>query len=356
MVVLVWRNSSRPEQGPHAPRTPVARWLGLDGLGARVGHWGGGLGQHSPTLPAGRVVLGRPRPGSRDEGPGALGPDEQASRGPVRGGRAGRGTGRWCDVGSGDPNGRRRPHPGRRPRPIGFNPLALGQHHPHCHQPSLYHRCCHEKLYGAIGFTGEGGIGPRRTCHGQSQRAGSEDGLRPGALRPGLGGRRPQWLRHPQRRPSARPQCLRSQDWHGCLVLSGTLQDPYTAMTIMFVRGQSTSAKVQIDHVVALSDAWQKGAQQWSTQRRTAFANDSLNLLAVDGPTNARKGDGDAATWLPPNKAYRCSYAARQVAVKVKYGLWVTGAEGEALTRILAACPSQKLPTAAPFVLRNPGY
>ena len=142
---------------------------------------------------------------------------------------------------------------------------------------------------------------------------------------------------------------------HGCLVLSGTLQDPYTAMTIMFVRGQSTSAKVQIDHVVALSDAWQKGAQQWSTQRRTAFANDSLNLLAVDGPTNARKGDGDAATWLPPNKAYRCSYAARQVAVKVKYGLWVTGAEGEALTRILAACPSQKLPTAAPFVLGNRG-
>jgi len=138
---------------------------------------------------------------------------------------------------------------------------------------------------------------------------------------------------------------------HGCLVLSGTLQDPYTAMTIMFVRGQSTSAKVQIDHVVALSDAWQKGAQQWSTQRRTAFANDSLNLLAVDGPTNARKGDGDAATWLPPNKAYRCSYAARQVAVKVKYGLWVTSAEGEALTRILAACPSQMLPTATPFVL-----
>jgi Domain of unknown function (DUF1994). len=126
-------------------------------------------------------------------------------------------------------------------------------------------------------------------------------------------------------------------------------------MTVMFVRGQSTSAKVQIDHVVALSDAWQKGAQQWSTQRRTAFANDSLNLLAVDGPTNARKGDGDAATWLPPNKAYRCPYAARQVAVKVKYLLWVTSAEGEALTRILATCPSQTLPTAPPFVLGDRG-
>ena len=138
---------------------------------------------------------------------------------------------------------------------------------------------------------------------------------------------------------------------HGCLVLSGTLHDPYTATTIAFIRGQSTSARVQIDHVVALSDAWQKGAQQWSTLRRTTFANDSLNLLAVDGPTNARKGDGDAATWLPPSKAYRCSYAARQVAVKAKYGLWVTGAEKDALARILGTCPSQPLPAAAAFVL-----
>ena len=138
---------------------------------------------------------------------------------------------------------------------------------------------------------------------------------------------------------------------HGCLVLSGTLHDPYSGTGIAFLRGQSTSALVQIDHVVALSDAWQKGAQQWSTSRRTAYANDSLNLLAVDGPTNARKSDGDAATWLPPNKAYRCAYVARQVAVKVKYGLWVTGAERDALARILATCPTQTLPTATPFVL-----
>jgi hypothetical protein len=138
---------------------------------------------------------------------------------------------------------------------------------------------------------------------------------------------------------------------HGCLVLSGALGDPYTATTIAFLRGQSTSAKVQIDHVVALSDAWQKGAQQWSTPRRTTFANDSLNLLAVDGLTNQRKSDGDAATWLPPNRRYRCPYAARQVAVKAKYGLWVTSAERDAFARVLATCPSQALPTAAPFIL-----
>ena len=132
---------------------------------------------------------------------------------------------------------------------------------------------------------------------------------------------------------------------NGCLVLSGTLHDPYSGSTIAFVRGQSTSRKVQIDHVVPLSDAWQKGAQRWSTQRRTAFANDLLNLLAVDGLSNQRKSDGDVATWLPPNKAYRCPYAARQVAVKAKYGLWVTSAERDALTRILATCPSQTLPS-----------
>jgi hypothetical protein len=131
-----------------------------------------------------------------------------------------------------------------------------------------------------------------------------------------------------------------------CMVLSGTLHDPYTGSTIAFVRGASTSSAVQIDHVVPLSDAWQKGAQQWTTPRRTALANDPMNLLAVDGLTNQRKSDGDAATWLPPNGAYRCSYAARQIAVKAKYGLWVTGAERDALRRILATCPAQVLPTA----------
>lgn len=132
---------------------------------------------------------------------------------------------------------------------------------------------------------------------------------------------------------------------NGCVVLSGTLHDPYAGKTIGFVRGQVTSTAVQIDHVVALSDAWQKGAQGMSADTRRAFANDSLNLLAVDGPSNKLKGDGDAATWLPPNKPYRCPYAARQVAVKVKYKLWVTSAERDALGRILATCPTLTLPT-----------
>ena len=138
---------------------------------------------------------------------------------------------------------------------------------------------------------------------------------------------------------------------HGCLVRSGTLRDPYTDRTVDFVRGRTTSEAVQIDHVVALSDAWQKGAPQLTPDTRRAFANDSLNLLAVDGPTNQRKSDGDAATWLPPNKPYRCPFAARQIAVKAKYRLWVTRAERDTFRQILATCPSQPLPMAAPFVL-----
>lgn len=137
----------------------------------------------------------------------------------------------------------------------------------------------------------------------------------------------------------------------GCLVLRGTLHDPYTGTTIAFVRGPGTSEAVQVDHVVALADAWQKGAQGWTPDRRAAFANDSLNLLAVAGPANRRKGDGDAATWLPPNKAYRCDYVARQVAVKVEYHLWVTPAERDAMVRVLTTCPAEPLPVAAPFVL-----
>ncbi|WP_372593672.1 HNH endonuclease family protein [Actinotalea sp.] len=123
----------------------------------------------------------------------------------------------------------------------------------------------------------------------------------------------------------------------GCTVLRGTLLDPYTGETIAFERGPD-SADVQIDHVVALSDAWQKGAQQWPADRRIQFANDPLNLLAVDGAANQAKGAGDAATWLPPDRGYRCAYAIRQVGVKARYGLWVTAAEGEALRRELGRC------------------
>lgn len=131
---------------------------------------------------------------------------------------------------------------------------------------------------------------------------------------------------------------------NNCTVLTGTLNDPYTGKIIQFMRGAGTSNAVQIDHVVALSDAWQKGAQNLDEGTRAQFANDPLNLLAVDGPANNKKSDGDAATWLPPNKSYRCRYVARQIAVKQKYKLWVTAAERDAIGQVLSNCPEQTLP------------
>ena len=129
-----------------------------------------------------------------------------------------------------------------------------------------------------------------------------------------------------------------------CVVSSGDLLDPYSGKTINFVRGNVTSMEVQIDHVVALSNAWQTGAFKLSLALRTQFANDPLNLLAVQGRLNSQKGDGDAATWLPPLKSYRCKYVARQVAVKSKYGLWVTAPEKREIASILAKCPNEPLP------------
>ena len=130
-----------------------------------------------------------------------------------------------------------------------------------------------------------------------------------------------------------------------CKIMSGSLEDPYTGKIIEFTRGEQTSDDVQIDHIVALSNAWQTGAQQLTLAERTALANDPLELVAVDGAANQAKGDGDAATWLPPNKKFRCQYVARQIAVKSKYKLWVTQAESDAMRRVLATCPRQQLPS-----------
>jgi hypothetical protein len=127
------------------------------------------------------------------------------------------------------------------------------------------------------------------------------------------------------------------------VVVAGLLADPYTGKRIQF--SKSAAARVQIDHVVALSDGWQTGAQSWTAATREQFANDPLELLAVDGQANQDKGDGDAATWLPPNKSFRCSYVSRQVAVKLRYHLWVTAAERTAMAHVLQKCPGQTLPS-----------
>jgi hypothetical protein len=123
-----------------------------------------------------------------------------------------------------------------------------------------------------------------------------------------------------------------------CRVLTGTLVSPYTGAAIHFVRGVKTSALVQIDHLVALGDAWQTGAQALTQAQRLDLANDPIELMAVDGRSNDEKSDKDASQWLPPNASFDCVYVARQISVKATYSLWVTPAEHDAMARVLTTC------------------
>jgi hypothetical protein len=130
----------------------------------------------------------------------------------------------------------------------------------------------------------------------------------------------------------------------GCVILRGTLVDRYTHRTIRFVRAGAYANELDIDHVVALGNAWVSGASRWNIRQRAALANDPMNLLVVDPSANRQKGDGDAATWLPAYQPFRCRYVARQIAVKDKFRLSVAPAEKAAMLRILAACPGQPVP------------
>jgi hypothetical protein len=127
----------------------------------------------------------------------------------------------------------------------------------------------------------------------------------------------------------------------GCVVLSGILHDPYTGRDIPFNRDEGTDVLVQIDHVVALLDAWQTGAQQWDQAKRTRLANDPLDLLAVDGKANRKKKASNVASWLPSNKDFRCDYVTRVVKIKATYSLWMIQAEHDEAYRVLSKCSSQ---------------
>lgn len=133
-----------------------------------------------------------------------------------------------------------------------------------------------------------------------------------------------------------------------CTVYSGVLNDPYTAQQINFVRGKETSAVVQIDHIIPLHYAITAGADKWDQQTRLEFANDPINLLAVDGDANGSgdkargiigKGDKGPALWMVPNNvAYRCTYAVKWVNVLDKYDLDVKAADKIMLETTLKGC------------------
>lgn len=99
---------------------------------------------------------------------------------------------------------------------------------------------------------------------------------------------------------------------------------------------------LDIDHVVALKEAWESGASSWSAARRQGFANDlgyGPSLMAVSATTNRSKSDRDPAQWMP--RRSRCWYASHWVAVKWRWDLKVDRTEKAALKRQLASCSSR---------------
>ena len=128
-----------------------------------------------------------------------------------------------------------------------------------------------------------------------------------------------------------------------CKVIGGTWTDPYSNESYTFSEAPSGA---QIDHVVSLKNAWQMGADLWSDQQRLEFANDPLNLRVTIASLNRQKSDANAASWLPPYKPGRCNFIATQVAVKSKWGLYVTEAEKQVFISILSKpeCQQTALP------------
>ncbi len=122
----------------------------------------------------------------------------------------------------------------------------------------------------------------------------------------------------------------------GCVVVAGTLDDPYTGSVVPFVKAEAS--EVPIDHVVPLAAAWVQGAAAWPADQRRAFANDLGNLIATTQSVNSSKSDSTAEEWVPPDPAYGCSYATVIVTVKDRYALSVTPAEARALEELLATC------------------
>lgn len=140
---------------------------------------------------------------------------------------------------------------------------------------------------------------------------------------------------------------------NGCVVLSGTVVDAYTREPLTYARGKNDQG-VQVDHVVALSNAWVTGARNLHPEQRQDLAGDPLNLLAVSAKANQAKGDADASEWLPPSPEAQCPYVARQIAVKHRYGLWITPTEQLAMRAVLSSCPNQQTPTSADVAPPDP--
>jgi hypothetical protein len=97
------------------------------------------------------------------------------------------------------------------------------------------------------------------------------------------------------------------------------------------------AGQLQIDHVVALKEAWDSGAKEWDNSTREAFANDldSPELIAVSSSSNQSKGDADPSNWIPENPGDQCRYIVAVVVVKAQWGLSMDESEYGGIRNLL---------------------
>lgn len=125
---------------------------------------------------------------------------------------------------------------------------------------------------------------------------------------------------------------------NNCKVLSGLLIDPYDGVHVDFVSGFDTSVLVQIDHVVALGWSWGHGAEYWTDELRTQFANDPRNLVAASEEMNQEKSASGPSDWLPPVPELRCTYVENFIDVLDAYDLGINSADKAAAQAVLEGC------------------
>jgi len=134
-------------------------------------------------------------------------------------------------------------------------------------------------------------------------------------------------------------------DPFGCVVVAGDWLSPYDGAR------WSDKGNVDIDHVVALKEAWDSGAWAWTTSQRTLFANDLSDprtLLAVTDSVNQSKSDKDPSNWLPPLASYHCTYISDWVAVKARWKLSMDQSEYGRVKKLVDSCGGSSVATSLP--------
>ena len=118
----------------------------------------------------------------------------------------------------------------------------------------------------------------------------------------------------------------------GCSVLSGKWYGVYSG------KYWSLASDLDIDHIVPLYWAYHHGGSQWGQDKKSKFANDIENLIAVEDGLNQAKSAKGPDKWMPPNKSYQCEYVKMFDHIVNKYRLTYNSVESSYTTRLLTQC------------------